>query len=128
LLSTIGPLTYSPLSHDYRGIRVITIVPSQEPPTPIQCKTHKTFLNGSPGFLALSYTWGDPAVTTPILLDNIETQVSTSLEAALRHIGLPKVLPKELPCWIDAIASTSPIRLSGANRSSLCKTYTLRPR
>jgi hypothetical protein len=90
------PSTYSPLSHENREIRIVTIVPSLEPSLPIRCTTCKASLNSSPYYLALSYAWGDP---TPIFLDDIEIQVTTNLEAALRHIRAPS----ELPCWVDAI-------------------------
>lgn len=97
--------TYSPLSHDNREIRVVIIEPSLERSMPIRCTTRKISLNNSPTYHALSYAWGDPTVTASILLNDVETQVTTNLEAALRHMRLQHEQPEqpELRWWIDAI-------------------------
>lgn len=49
---------------------------------------------------ALSYVWGDPTVTAPILLADREWQVTTNLEAALRQL---RDAEQEKVLWIDAI-------------------------
>ncbi|RDW87380.1 hypothetical protein BP5796_03074 [Coleophoma crateriformis] len=49
---------------------------------------------------ALSYTWGDPTLTSSILLDDREFRVTLGLEAALQHLRHPT---ESLTLWIDAI-------------------------
>ena len=49
---------------------------------------------------ALSYAWGDPAVTKSIKLQGLEWYVITNLEVALRHLRHPH---KERLLWIHAI-------------------------
>jgi hypothetical protein len=96
---------YSPLSHENREIRLVRILSSFDKCAPIRCTTSKISLNKSQGYYALSYAWGDPTVTVPIFVDDVEIQVTTNLEAACRHFR-PKELPTlypELGWWIDAI-------------------------
>lgn len=96
---------YLPLLHENREIRIVTILPSLDSCASIRCTTGKISLNNSPGYHALSYTWGDPTVSVPIFVDDVEIQVTTNLEAALRHFR-PKELPTQYPelrWWIDAI-------------------------
>jgi hypothetical protein len=52
-----------------------------------------------PEYYALSYTWGDESITTPILVDGAEFEVTVNLEVALsqmRDISVEKL-------WVDAI-------------------------
>jgi uncharacterized protein involved in exopolysaccharide biosynthesis len=37
-------------------------------------------------YIALSYEWGDASITNPIVVDDIEVQVTTNLESALREL------------------------------------------
>lgn len=43
-------------------------------------------------YKALSYAWGDPAVTAPVWLNGIEKQVTVNLAAALRREHLAPFL------------------------------------
>ena len=52
------------------------------------------------GYAALSYTWGDPAVTKGILVNGKPLQVTTNLESALRHLRLPG---DAFVLWVDAV-------------------------
>jgi hypothetical protein len=91
---------YLPLSQEHREIRTVTIVPSLD-----RCATGKISLNNPPEYHALSYAWGDPTITVPIFVNDVEIQVTPNLEAALRHCR-PKELPTrylELRWWINAI-------------------------
>ena len=90
---------YDMLSQETREIRIVTLVPSPDPSLPIRCQLWKVSLDNPPWYLALSYAWGDPAITTPISLDDREIQVTTNLEAALRHMRVDC----NLNLWIDAI-------------------------
>jgi hypothetical protein len=51
-------------------------------------------------YTALSYAWGDPNVTAPILVNGVECQITTNLESALRHI---RDDINHLVIWVDAI-------------------------
>lgn len=51
-------------------------------------------------YTALSYTWGNPLATTPILVNGVETEVTLNLEAALRHIRKPEY---DVILWVDAL-------------------------
>ena len=61
--------------------------------------TSEDVIDKPPWYLALSYAWGDPAITAPIFLDDREIQVTTNLESALRHMSVDC----NLSLWIDAI-------------------------
>jgi hypothetical protein len=49
---------------------------------------------------AISYVWGDPSLTVPILLDGIEYPVTVNLELALRYFRLES---NSRVLWADAI-------------------------
>ncbi|KAF7676644.1 hypothetical protein GT037_004856 [Alternaria burnsii] len=50
------------------------------------CDLITTKLSDAPPFRALSYTWGNPAITTPILLNNRFHPVTSNLGAALEQL------------------------------------------
>jgi hypothetical protein len=50
---------------------------------------------------ALSYVWGDPNVTRPITLNGHTFEVTTNLEAAIRHL---RFQDRDRVFWIDAIS------------------------
>ncbi|PMD14887.1 heterokaryon incompatibility, partial [Hyaloscypha hepaticicola] len=52
-----------------------------------------------PDYVALSYCWGDPSITHPIIVNDLPVQVTTNLEAALRALRHQKVET----VWIDAL-------------------------
>jgi len=60
-------------------------------------------LDEKPVYNALSYAWGGPTITEPILLEGVVVQVTTNLAAALR------ILPhlQEGYLWVDAICIQS---------------------
>jgi hypothetical protein len=88
---------YNPLEND-NIIRLVILLPGKET-AGVECITIHTCLDSPSGYLALSYTWGDPAVTLPIILDSHEFQVKENLESALRHLRSPDFA---VAYWIDA--------------------------
>lgn len=54
----------------------------------------------SDGYNALSYVWGEPSITKPILVHGKELKVTTNLEAALRRIRTPD---QSQTLWVDAV-------------------------
>ena len=73
----------------------------------VNCKIEHVSLNDTPKptFVALSYAWGDPHVTRPILLGDVVVQVTENLEAALRQFQKRHFNSGEqtYPFWIDAL-------------------------
>jgi Heterokaryon incompatibility protein (HET) len=52
------------------------------------------------GYAALSYTWGDAAVTKGILVNGKPLQVTTNLESALKHL---RQAHDAFVLWVDAV-------------------------
>ncbi|KAH9203347.1 heterokaryon incompatibility, partial [Leptodontidium sp. 2 PMI_412] len=44
-------------------------------------------LDDSPQFIALSYVWGDAAITEDIMVNGITMPVTVNLSSALKHVG-----------------------------------------
>lgn len=92
-------IVYEPLVHGEAQVRLLTLHPGQFDED-IRCSLHAVSLTSKPQYEALSYVWGDAAETLPVIVDSHEKQVTTNLEAALRHLRWqekPRIL------WIDAI-------------------------
>lgn len=64
-----GPYAYQVLNVEQRQIRVLTLLPGNWH-DPISCELEAVSLDDDPPYFALSYVWGDPKVTLPILLHN----------------------------------------------------------
>lgn len=67
----------------------------------IQCNLAYCSLDDPNMYAALSYTWGSPDITTPILLNGIEYQVTTNLAAVLERMRCTGYEGSAL--WIDAL-------------------------
>lgn len=66
--------------------------------------------NGAPSsrfpwgdYVALSYVWGNPAVTRGIFVNGISVQVTENLEEALRELREYDCIKQGFKVWIDAI-------------------------
>ena len=89
---------YAPL--ESRQIRVMALSPATVLTDPIACTLSTVSLASGPYFAALSYVWGDPAITEPIEVCGQPFQATTNLVAALRqirHADQPRTI------WADAI-------------------------
>jgi hypothetical protein len=53
----------------------------------------------APPYIALSYHWGDPAITADIEVNGIKHRVTVNLEAALRRLRAAEVYT----IWADAL-------------------------
>ncbi|KAM0806950.1 putative Heterokaryon incompatibility domain-containing protein [Seiridium cardinale] len=93
------PPIYAPLVSSQSQIRTI-ILHSGQFNEDIQCSFHIVSLDGNLEYEALSYVWGDPTITQPVIVDGNEMQVTTNLEAALRHLRSDQ---KPRTLWVDAI-------------------------
>jgi Heterokaryon incompatibility protein (HET) len=94
-----GPYAYQVLNVEQRQIRVLTLLPGNWH-DPISCELEAVSLDDDPAYFALSYAWGDPKVTLPILLHNHAVQVTSNLENALRRL---RGSTKPTAIWIDAL-------------------------
>lgn len=73
---------YQPLDKAAREIRLIIFENSRQD---IEIKTFP--LDNAPPFMALSYVWGDPCITSPILLSGHPFQVTANLASALARLS-----------------------------------------
>jgi Heterokaryon incompatibility protein (HET) len=78
---------------------LLKLLPSQNSDT-IRWHLVCVSLNDSPSYEALSYCWGDPAVTKPVAVGEAELQVTTNLCDALTHLG-DAAATRTL--WVDAL-------------------------
>lgn len=104
---------YQPLDPRKREIRLIEIEPltqysgldEVEKECLVQCSLKHTSLSDTPRYTALSYAWGDPRITRPIILDGQNVDVTSNLESALRQLAFQRARdPGIAPAlWVDAI-------------------------
>lgn len=95
-----------PLDFGRLETRFLSIGPSpissgspNETSTTVKCELSIKSLYESPEYIALSYSWGDQGDTRPILLDGHVTQVTASLEGALKELVAREVKV----VWVDAL-------------------------
>lgn len=100
---------YTPLSSSRREIRLVTIRPSSDSSSPIECSTSIVSLDEDPvpKYFALSYTWGAPGITKTIVLNQAEVQVTENLRIALCYLRTAQSEVQngnqQFCLWIDAI-------------------------
>ncbi|KAF2965631.1 hypothetical protein GQX73_g7923 [Xylaria multiplex] len=94
------PKIYQQLSTQNHEIRVLNLLPASDLRAPIECTLQTISLRDEVKFKALSYVWGDPSITTIILLNGKMFPVTTNLEAALRRFRDPDNV---VAIWADAI-------------------------
>ena len=78
---------YQPLRSDRREFRLLKLEPAPNLDYELVCSLVLSSLDINPKYDALSYAWGDPAITKPISLNGLERSVTTSLELALRYFA-----------------------------------------
>ena len=91
---------YTALSAERSEIRLLRVLPAQDESSQVACEYSSISLLDTPVYNALSYVWGDPTVTTPILVNGEVFHTTTNLAAALRLFrtkGMEELL------WVDAI-------------------------
>ncbi|OCL07227.1 HET-domain-containing protein [Glonium stellatum] len=88
-------------SHEIRLLELLPIRDghSLEGGPQVQCKIRYASSNDNEDYTALSYVWGDPNETLPILVDSHVFQVTKNLEAALRQLQSNEVRI----LWVDAL-------------------------
>jgi len=92
-----GSSTHRPLSGDEIRTLILHPAPFDDP---ICCSLKYISLEDQPGYEALSYAWGDPSNTIPVVLDGEPYPVTINLERALRHLRHPSWVRT---LWVDAV-------------------------
>ena len=99
---------YQPLNRGRREIRLLTIEPKSRADyieatrvSPVKCQLSVVSLDDSDiEYEALSYAWGDPSVTKPIIVNDQLVSATENLAAALRQIEDDD---KQVVLWVDAL-------------------------
>jgi hypothetical protein len=93
----LASMEYSALDTDANEIRLLTLLPDDENGRVCCTLMHVSLIN-PPEYVALSYCWGDQAITREITINGVQVQITTNLESALRHLFC------HYKClWVDAI-------------------------
>ena len=98
---------YDALDSTKAEIRLLEILPAKDEDQAVRCRMQKVSLNAKPAFCALSYVWGDAAVTKNIFVNDNEMAVTTNLEAALRTIRRRQATGnagRRFMLWADAVS------------------------
>lgn len=101
-MSTHTP--YRTKLHNTKEIRLVRVSAGRWH-DPIRCILIRRKLNNAAGQLpyrALSYVWGNSAVTDTIDLEELPFQITLNLSCALRHL---RKVDGEILLWVDAIVS-----------------------
>ncbi|KAI0404111.1 heterokaryon incompatibility protein-domain-containing protein [Xylaria palmicola] len=100
LAQTVVMHLYSPLATS-RNIRLLEILPSPAPYSPIECILREVGMPPTSDYEALSYVWGKGRPTRSIVLNGRKYPVRENLEAALRQLRVHNNRSRVM--WIDAL-------------------------
>jgi hypothetical protein len=100
--SRCEPFVYKALdlSDEFREFRLLKLLPANDFNGDIQCEIFHCTLDERPEYESLSYVWGDPAITVPILLHGTPHPVTTNLGLALRYLRYKN---RVRTMWVDAL-------------------------
>jgi hypothetical protein len=96
--ASASPLIYQPLARS-DAIRLLRLEPGQFSDK-VQGTLCHANLDKKPVYIALSYVWGDPAVTAPIFCNGTEIGVTVSLANALARLRKSNA---SVVVWADAL-------------------------
>ncbi|KAL1607978.1 Folylpolyglutamate synthetase [Paraconiothyrium brasiliense] len=96
---------YNPLNVERHEIRLLKLLSPGSGPSPaksalVNCTLEHVSLDEIPEYQALSYVWGNPALTSPICVDGQIFEATFNLEAALRHL---RKKDASVTLWVDAV-------------------------
>ncbi|KAI1494094.1 heterokaryon incompatibility protein-domain-containing protein [Biscogniauxia mediterranea] len=94
-----GKSPHRPLLNE-TDIRIITLLPNTKFNATIECELEHITLEAGAGYEAISYNWGDPNITEPILLDGQSYPVTVNIFTALKYLRL-EGSPRRL--WVDSL-------------------------
>jgi hypothetical protein len=81
-------------------ITLLRLHPDKHYDAPLRCETWSATLVAEPEYEALSYVWGDPAISATIELNGQPVEVSQNLRSALRRL---RGRDTALTLWIDQL-------------------------
>jgi Heterokaryon incompatibility protein (HET) len=88
-----------PLPSTEQGIRLIVFRPAKGPNEPLAAELLVVTLDSNPQYATLSYCWGSPTSTRPMICNNTVLEITESLA-----LGLTRVRSiSSLPLWVDQI-------------------------
>jgi hypothetical protein len=81
-------MEYQPLDFTSFEFRLLTLLndEAETHDSIIRCSLAHNHLIEPPEYRALSYCWGDPTITKPVIVNGHTMEVTTNLEAALREL------------------------------------------
>jgi hypothetical protein len=100
----VSAAIYKPLDNSRQEIRLLTLLPSENKEVDIRCTLSHSVLNTSsenPAYEALSYVWGEPDFSEPIILNDHTFFITPSLKYILSC--LRRRDDQERVIWVDAI-------------------------
>ncbi|CAH0021308.1 unnamed protein product [Clonostachys rhizophaga] len=91
---------YGDLDASVPEIRLFTLLPSPQPNAPLVGQLQVVSLHSTPPYESLSYAWGAPEFSEPIIINEQTLFVTPNLDSALRALRHEE---KVRLLWIDAI-------------------------
>ncbi|KAN0096027.1 HET domain containing protein [Hyaloscypha variabilis] len=91
---------YDPLNRAAREIRLLGLLPAENPADPIRCTLQNVSLSTNPFYIALSYCWGTSAERSSIYVNDIQFPATLNLCAALRRMRSDS---QGGTLWVDAV-------------------------
>src|SRR3569623_1474451 len=94
---------YLPVRSDQAEIRLLTIHPATELGAPLTCSLTSACLSAPlPQFEAVSYTWGDPALSHRLTVNGRPMAVTRAVFEVLQHLRATQADSPRI-VWIDAV-------------------------
>ena len=97
VVNYVETLRALPTIHGLNAIRLVTILPGDGE---LKCTLTRHFIDQTPHYEALSYTWKCATFTQPLILNDDQFLVTANVEVALRHL---RYSDKPRTLWIDSI-------------------------
>ncbi|KAI1279465.1 heterokaryon incompatibility protein-domain-containing protein [Xylaria sp. FL0933] len=91
---------HEPLGDSKAMIRLIKLLPSKDPLSPVSCEIMHTSLSNAPVYDALSYTWGGQAAECVIYCESKRLLITNNLFLAIARLRLPD---DDRYIWADAV-------------------------
>jgi len=101
--SSYSTSQYEPIKAEEQEIRLLRYSGHTLDTKRICCTLEHAKLTDKPVFVALSYAWGDPRNTKPIIVNGIEVEVTETLEMALQQLITGDFLGDNVRLWVDSI-------------------------
>ncbi|KAF2147454.1 uncharacterized protein K452DRAFT_331021 [Aplosporella prunicola CBS 121167] len=93
-------IEYRPLRAEAKEIRILVLLPHEDPEASIHCELEHCSLDDNPVYEALSYVWGDPEPPFLIICDGQVVAIRYNLFTALRKFRRPA---ERRRLWADVL-------------------------